>query len=114
MPRPKILKNNPLCACCNTNHCIDERNTLCEQCKKFIYTRLKINQGYIAHCLSNVDTNITREYQHYRDKHCSFCDDDGVIVYRHVLNKKKYLLCQAHYDKWLRLGCELGDFANLL
>lgn len=113
MPRRVSLKN-PICVCCNITRCKNQRNILCESCKRFIHTRLKINPSYISHILSHTDTNITTEYKRYRDKNCSFCDDAGVIIYRHTKTKKMYRLCQAHHDKWLRIGCELGDFANLL
>jgi hypothetical protein len=113
MPRKVSLKN-PICVCCKTNRCKDKRCILCESCKEFIHHKLKINQNYISHIISHTDMNIGVEYRRYRDKNCSFCNNDGVIVYRHIKNKKKYLLCQAHHDKWLRIGCELGELANVI
>jgi hypothetical protein len=100
----------PICICCNTNRCDDRRNTFCKECKVFIYNKLALSNKLVSMRLAHTDYSMRNQQ---RGK-CSFCEAKCVVVHKHIETKKIYNICQYHLDKWLQIGCELGELSNIL
>jgi hypothetical protein len=101
------LKNN-VCMCCNTNRSPNQKQLLCKECYTFIHKKLGITPSFISNKLS----------MHYNNKvikhDCSFCDNTSMVSYKDYENSKKYYICKKHLDRWLKIGCQLGEFSNYL
>jgi hypothetical protein len=90
--------------------CVRRDDIFCKECKHFLHTRLKLRPEYISNIIHN-----TVYYGHKRfDNKCTLCDSDGIISYYHPETHKYYWLCQKHLDRWLKIGCELGEFVKML
>lgn len=106
MPHRESLKN-PICICCQTNRCPNQRQLLCKNCYKFIHDELKLSSSTISHKLGNsVYTKIKHK--------CDFCDRKAIISYKDYNSTKKWYICKYHRDRWLKIGCQLGQLSNFL
>lgn len=106
--------HNPICICCNTNRCNDKRNIFCCECKKFIQVKLHLSSTFISRKLNNdVILSVKCRKSLFRGK-CSFCQNIAMVSYINYENKKRYFICKEHYNRWLKIGCELGELANAL
>jgi hypothetical protein len=104
--RRQSLKHN-LCICCNTNRGPDEKQLLCKECYKFIHDKLQLTPQYMSKKLG------MKVYDCLKHK-CSFCDSKAVITYNDYDTHTKYYICKYHRDRWLTIGCQLGQLAKFL
>jgi len=107
MKRQSLHK--PLCMCCKFLRCEKKNNVFCKNCSIFIYKRLGLKSEYVSKILNNLD------YSHVRMRvknKCSLCGDVAVISHGDYNANRKYFLCQAHYDRWMKIGHELSSFIN--
>lgn len=104
--RRESLKHN-ICICCNTNRSPDSKQLLCKECYKFIHDKLQLTPQYISNRLG------MKFYSRIIQK-CSFCESKSTITYIDSINKRKYYICKSHLERWLRIGCQLGELANFL
>ena len=106
MPRRESLKNS-ICMCCQTNRCPNRRQIFCKQCFNFIHQKL----GMDAQTISK---KINQIYYTKVNRKCSFCDCKAVVSYKSYESNKKYYICRKHLDRWLKIGCQLGELSNFL
>lgn len=104
--RKQSLSHN-ICICCNTNRSPDAKQLLCKNCHIFIHDKLQLTPQLISQRLGmNIYTKIIHK--------CSFCKEKAVISYKDYENNKKYYICDEHKDRWLKIGCQLGELSNFL
>jgi len=107
MPKRVSLKY-PICICCQTNRSPNRKQLFCKKCFIFIHQKIGIQASDISRKL-----NLSYNTKEIKSK-CTFCESNAMIIYKNYETKKKYYICKMHHDKWLAIGCQLGDFANML
>jgi hypothetical protein len=63
---------------------------------------------------SKISRKIGQAYYARSSTKCNFCEKKAVYSYKNYENKKKYYICKKHHDRWLHIGCQLGELANFL
>lgn len=108
MSKGRISLKNNVCICCNINRTDNFKNILCKNCMHFVYDVLELRIEYVSSKLH------FKSYTKSVKKKCSFCDKPCMIKFNNYNNNKKYYICKSHYERWLKIGCELGEFSIFL
>lgn len=84
------------------------KQLLCRNCFAFIYDKLELKTEVVSKKLG------MKIYTHTIKHKCTFCKNDSVVSYKDYNNNRKYYICQSHLNRWLKIGCQLGELSNFL